>query len=145
MAKYCQKNLAIWSHWCQGANSFKVSNPGQWLWNSWQSGRLRHQGTRVRIQQSAIFKKNISLILRNCWRDVNKGKMGREWPIKKVPNFGSTFCIHQRRCPALLICLTALLPERQHHLVLYACDRSSHLTSRRWLWLKKLSTGDNGQ
>ena len=28
---------------------------GKWLWRSWQSGHLRYQRTRVRIQSSATF------------------------------------------------------------------------------------------
>ena len=56
---------------------------GKWLWRSWQSGRLRYQMTRVRIQSSATFTEHIYLLLTVCRKDENKEKRGREWPIFK--------------------------------------------------------------
>ena len=44
---------------------------GKWLWRSWQSGRLRYERTRVRIQSSATFIEHLFTV---CRKDENKEK-----------------------------------------------------------------------
>ena len=44
---------------------------GKWLWRSWQSGCLRYQRTRVRIQSSATFIEHLFTV---CRKDENKEK-----------------------------------------------------------------------
>ena len=58
--------------------SITVLNSGKWLWLScWQSFQL--QRSTVRIQSSANFILNV--YCRQRWKDENKDKRGRQWPI----------------------------------------------------------------
>ena len=50
------------------------------MWLSWQSGRLQHQRSKVRIQSSANFYRTF-VYCKLCWKDENKEKRGRVWPI----------------------------------------------------------------
>ena len=57
-------------------------NLGQW--HIWHSGRFQQLRTRVRIQLSAIFCKDIYLFTVNWWEDKNKEKEAANGLFKKM-------------------------------------------------------------
>ena len=52
----------------------------QWLWLSWQSGRLRHQRSAVRIQSSTNFDQTF-VFCQLCSKDENKEKEAGNGPF----------------------------------------------------------------
>ena len=57
-----------------------IKTIGQWLLLSWLSSPFQHQRSAVQIQSSAKFTLNI-VYCQLFWKDENKEKRGREWPI----------------------------------------------------------------
>ena len=81
------------NHMCQAKVSSKIRTLfgaiiiGQWLWSSWQSGRFWHQRTRVQIQSSAIFIKDLFTV--RCYdKRTNKEKESGKRPFKKQQGSG---------------------------------------------------------
>ena len=58
-----------------------MKNYGQWLWHSWQRGRLRYQKTQVRINSWRTFIEQLKTI---CRKYENQRKRGREWSIFEI-------------------------------------------------------------